>query len=132
MNYIDPPPDSGGFYFTAMNVETLRAICLSFKGAAESIKWGNDLVFSVGEKMFCATSFDEPFKCSFKVLDEAFDELTGRDGFTPAPYLARAKWVMVSNEAKLSKQDWEGFLKQSYELIAGKLTKKQRRELQID
>ncbi|RYZ29611.1 MAG: hypothetical protein EOO10_05775 [Chitinophagaceae bacterium] len=115
-----------------MNVETLRKICLSFKGATENIKWGNDLVFSVGEKMFCATSFDEPFKCSFKVLDEVFDELSNREGCVPAPYLARAKWVMVSNESKLSKQEWESFLKQSYELIASKLTKKQRRELKID
>jgi predicted DNA-binding protein (MmcQ/YjbR family) len=122
----------GDFYFCAMNVELLRKICLSFTGATESIKWGNDLVFSVGEKMFCATSFEEPFKCSFKVPDEAFDELSIREGFIPAPYMARAKWVMVSNEAKLSKQEWENYLKQSYELIAAKLSKKLRRDLHID
>ena len=81
--------------------------------------------------MFCATSFEEPFKCSFKVPDEAFDDLTNRVGFIPAPYLARAKWVMVSIEAKLSKQEWEQFLRQSYSLIAQKLTKKQRTELGI-
>ena len=115
-----------------MNVETLRKICLSFPGSTESIKWGNDLVFSVGEKMFCATSFEKPFKCSFKVPDESFDELAVREGFIPAPYLARAKWVMVSNDARLSKQEWESFLKQSHELIASKLSKKLRKELQID
>ena len=47
-----------------MDVETVRKICLAFTAATESIKWGNDLVFSVGDKMFCATSFEEPFKCS--------------------------------------------------------------------
>lgn len=83
-------------------------------------------MFSVCEKMFCATSFEEPFKCSFKVPDDAFEELTNREGFIPAPYLARARWVMVSNDAKLSKQEWEYFLKQSFDLIAQKLTKKQR------
>ena len=81
--------------------------------------------------MFCATSFEEPFKCSFKVPDEAFDNLTNRVGFIPAPYLARAKWVMASIEAGLSKQEWEQFLRQSYNLIAQKLTKKQRTELGI-
>jgi predicted DNA-binding protein (MmcQ/YjbR family) len=81
--------------------------------------------------MFCATSFEDPFKCSFKVPDEAFDDLTNRVGFVPAPYLARAKWVMVSIEAGLSKQEWEQFLRQSYNLIAQKLTKKQRTELGI-
>jgi predicted DNA-binding protein (MmcQ/YjbR family) len=114
-----------------MNVETLRKICLSFPGATEGIKWENDLVFSVGEKMFCATSFEDPFKCSFKVPDELFEELSSREGFVPAPYLARAKWVMVSNVANLSKQEWENFLKQSYDLIVKKLTKKQRSQLQI-
>ena len=114
-----------------MNVETLRKICLSLTGTTESIKWGNDLVFSVADKMFCATSFEEPFKCSFKVPDDAFDELSVRQGFFPAPYLARAKWVMVSNEARLSKEEWKDFLKQSYELVASKLTKKQKQLLKI-
>jgi predicted DNA-binding protein (MmcQ/YjbR family) len=121
----------GGFYFNTMNVDALRNICLAFPGATESIKWGQDLVFSVGDKMFCATSFDEPFKCSFKVPDEAFEDLANRIGFIPAPYLARAKWVMVSNEAGLSKQEWEEFLRQSHNLIALKLTKKQRTVLGI-
>jgi len=114
-----------------MDVETLRKICLSFTAATESIKWGNDLVFSVGDKMFCATSFEEPFKCSFKVADDKFEETSIREGFMPAPYLARAKWVMVSNEAGLSKEEWKQFLKQSYDLVAGKLTKKQRSLLKI-
>ena len=114
-----------------MNVETVRKICLTLPGVTEDIKWGNDLVFSVGDKMFCATSFEEPFKCSFKVPDELFDELSSREGFVPAPYLARAKWVLVSTEARLSKKEWEAFLIQSHQLIASKLTKKQRTLLGI-
>ena len=109
-----------------MNVEILRKICLSLPGATESIKWENDLVFSVADKMFCVTSFEEPFKCSFKVPDEQFEELSVKEGFVPAPYLARAKWVLVSNQSNLSKQEWEGFVKQSYELIVRKLTRKQQ------
>ena len=115
-----------------MDVETLRKICLSLPGVTEGIKWENDLVFMIGEKMFCVTSFEEPFKCSFKVPDETFGELTAKDGFAPAPYLARAKWVMVSNDANLPTQVWEQHLKKSYELIASKLTRKQRKDLQID
>lgn len=81
--------------------------------------------------MFCVTTFDEPFKASFKVPDEQFEELCNREGFSPAPYLARAKWVQVSNEAGLSKEEWRNFLQQSYALVAAKLTKKQRAELGI-
>jgi predicted DNA-binding protein (MmcQ/YjbR family) len=114
-----------------MNVEAIRKICLGFPAVKEDIKWGADLVFSVGEKMFCVTSFEEPFKCSFKVPDDVFDELSNKEGFVPAPYLARAKWVLVSNDARLSKQEWQEFLKQSYDLVVNKLTKKQRSLLDI-
>ena len=114
-----------------MNTETLRTICLQLPQVKEEIKWGNDLVFTIGEKMFCVTSFDEPFKASFKVPDEAFEELCNREGFLPAPYMARAKWVMVNNEAGLSKAEWETFVRQSYELVKAKLTKKLRQELGI-
>jgi len=114
-----------------MNVEIIRKICLKFPATTEDIKWGADLVFSVGDKMFCATSFEQPFKCSFKVPDDAFDEWSAKEGFIPAPYLARAKWVLVSNEARLPKEEWQALLKQSYNLVVRKLTKKQRSLLQI-
>ena len=114
-----------------MDIETLRKICLSFPGAAEDIKWEHDLCFTIGEKMFAVTSFDEPFKCSFKVADDLFDEFLSREGFEPAPYLARAKWVLVSNDSGMNKQEWEKLLLDSYKLIVRKLTKKQRQLLQI-
>ncbi len=82
--------------------------------------------------MFCVTSFEEPFKASFKVPDEAYDELCSQEGFVPAPYMAKAKWVLVSNAAGLSKQEWTDFVRQSYELVKSKLTKKQRKELGME
>jgi len=114
-----------------MNTETLRNICLQLPKVKEEIKWGNDLVFTIGEKMFCVTSFDEPFKASFKVPDDAFEELCNHEGVIPAPYMARAKWVMLTNEAGLSKTEWETHIEQSYTLVKGKLTKKLRQELGI-
>ena len=41
-----------------MNIEHLREYCLSFPGATEDVKWGSDLCFSVGAKMFCVTGAD--------------------------------------------------------------------------
>ena len=114
-----------------MDIEMLRKICSSFRAVTEDVKWGNDLVFSVGDKMFCAASLEPPFSCSFKVPDDEFDEISNRNGFTPAPYMARAKWVLVTDPSKLNKKDWERFLKQSYELIKIKLTKKLREKLGI-
>lgn len=113
-----------------MDIEALQKICLALPGVTEDVKWGNDLVFSVGGKMFCATSL-ESLKCSFKVPDEEFEELSTRDGFIPAPYIARAKWVLVTDPSKLSKTEWKNFVKQSYELVKAKLPKKLREKLGI-
>ena len=113
------------------DVETVQSICLSLKAATEEIKWGNDLVFSVGAKMFCVIGLEPPFRCSFKVKDEEFEELSVREGFMPAAYMARAKWVSVSDEARLNKKEWEAYIRQSYELVKAKLTRKMRQELGI-
>jgi predicted DNA-binding protein (MmcQ/YjbR family) len=102
------------------------------KGVTEDIKWGHDLCFSIGGKMFCVTSLEPPFTCSFKVTDEEFEELSARDGFIPAPYMARAKWVQVTDPSKLHKKEWKDFLRQSYELKKASLTKKVRREMGLD
>lgn len=104
---------------------------MALKAVTEDVKWDHDLVFSVGEKMFCAVALDPPFKCSFKVPDETFEELSIRDGFMPAPYLARAKWIQVSKPEILNKKQWEEYISQSYELVKQNLTKKQRQSLGI-
>lgn len=113
-----------------MDVDNLRKICLSFPAVTEDVKWGN-LVFSVGEKMFCMMPLEQPFRCSFKVSDEEFEEVSMADGFMAAPYLARAKWILVTNPSKLNRRDWERYIKQSYELVKKKLTKKVKEQLGI-
>lgn len=113
-----------------MDVDNLRKICLSFPAVTEDVKWKN-LVFSVGEKMFCMMPLEQPFRCSFKVSDEEFEEVSMADGFMAAPYLARAKWILVTNPSKLNRRDWERYIKQSYELVKKKLTKKVKEQLGI-
>ncbi|HEV8284124.1 MAG TPA: MmcQ/YjbR family DNA-binding protein [Chitinophagaceae bacterium] len=114
-----------------MNIETLREICSSLPTVTEDIKWGNDLVFSVGRKMFCAASLEPPFTFSFKVRDDEFEELSNQDGFMPAPYAARAKWVLATKPSKLTRKEYASYIKQSYELVKAKLTKKLKKELGI-
>ena len=112
-----------------MNIEMLRKLCLALPAATEDIKWGHDLCFSVGGKMFAVAGLESPLQCSVKVNDEEFEELTSREGFIPAPYMARNKWVLITDTTKLSKKEWEHYLGQSYELVKSKLTKKLRTEL---
>ena len=115
-----------------MNIDQLRTYCLSLPAVTEDVKWENDLVFSVGSKMFCAAGLESPLKFSFKVADQDFEELSIREGFKPAPYLARAKWVLAMEPSRLHTKEWKEFIKQSYELVKNKLPKKTRTELNID
>lgn len=112
-----------------MNIEELREFCLRLPAVDEDIKWGNNLVFSVAGKMFCLADLDPPFQASFKIRDEEFDEFTSRDGIIQAPYFARMKWVKVMEESGLTRQEWEHFLRQSYDLVKSKLPKKIREGL---
>ena len=113
-----------------MDFEAAKALCRTFPGCTEDTKWGADLVFSVGLKMFAVTVAEVPAKSmSFKIDDERFLELTDRPGIIPAPYLARAKWVYVENAKALSDKEAGALLRRSYELVFAKLTKKLQREI---
>jgi predicted DNA-binding protein (MmcQ/YjbR family) len=113
-----------------MKLEKAIAVCRALPGATEDIKWGADLVFSVGEKMFAVTGNGADAEgISFKVDDERFLELTDRPGIIPAPYLARAKWVRIDDLKAVNDAEAAALLKRSYELIFAKLTKKLQREI---
>jgi len=99
-------------------------------GVTEDIKLGEHLCFNVGGKSFVFTSPDRvPVSASFKVPDEDFEEITTREGIIPQPYIARYKWVLVDDINRLSKKEWEFYLKQSYTLIAAKLPAKIKKQL---
>ena len=115
-----------------MDIEILRSVCLSFPIVTEDVKWETNLCFCVGGKIFCIANLEPPHTFSFKVTDAEFDELSGSDGFKPAPYLARAKWVLVTDSSKLSRKDLKKYLQQSYDLIKSKIPKKQRKDLGIE
>ena len=114
------------------DIDQLRKYCLSLPAITEDVKWENDLVFSVGNKMFCAAGLQQPLQFSFKVPDEDFEEMILAEGFKPAPYLARAKWVLATNPSRLHAGEWQRFIKQSYELVKNKLPKKTKLELNIN
>lgn len=113
-----------------MNIEELQAICKAYPHVTEDIKWGNDLCFCIGEKMFCVVGLNQtPTSASFKVLDEEFEEMSSRPGIIPAPYVARYKWVLVEDINTLPEKDWKHYTNQSYELVKNKLAPKIKKQL---
>ena len=112
-----------------MKAEFIREICLSFPGAKEDIKWEQNLCFLVQEKMFCITDIESDFGVSLKVKEDEFDALTSRMGISPAPYLARYKWIRVNSQECFTMAEWKHFLGQSYQMVKAKLSSKQRKKI---
>jgi predicted DNA-binding protein (MmcQ/YjbR family) len=107
------------------DIEAIGNICHQLPHVTEGIKWGNDLCFMIGGKMFCVVLLNTPFKVSFKVAEEEFEEISNLPGIIPAPYAARHKWVLVENVKVFTKTKWEYYINQSYQLVKAKLSKKQ-------
>ncbi len=115
-----------------MTIEDIQTICKRFKGVTEDIKWDDHLCFNVGGKMFLVTAPDHvPCPASIKVSEESFDEISSREGFMPAPYLARYKWVWMDDIKRLSKKEWESYIPTAYGLVASKLPRKIKQEIGI-
>jgi len=116
-----------------MNIEEIRRFCLSFPYATEDVKWGNDLAFCVGEKMFAVVVLEqsEPTAMSFKCTPQKFSELIEMDGINPAPYVARYHWVALERFDVVNSNELKNLLIQSYQMVWEKLPKKTKQYLTV-
>lgn len=113
-----------------MDIESLRRFCLSLPHATEGVQWDNDLLFRVGGKMFAVASLDiTPTRVSFKCTPEKFAELIELEDIAPAAYMARNHWVTLHRLDALEEDETERLIRESYEMVWAKLTKKLRAEL---
>ena len=103
-----------------MNVDSIRAYCLSFPHATENLQWGDDLCFKIGGKIFAIVGLDNPRLC-FKCTPEIFAELIEREDIHPAPYVGRYKWVMLDRLDAVRWEELEELIRQSYEMVAAKV-----------
>jgi predicted DNA-binding protein (MmcQ/YjbR family) len=55
--------------------------------------------------------------------------LIERTGVSPAPYLARARWIAIESESTLRHAELEDLLARGYTLVMKKLPKKRQAEL---
>ena len=96
----------------------------------ETVQWGGALVFKIGGKMYAVAAL-EPADTwlSFKCSPENFAELVEREGVIPAPYLARAQWVALQTEDAVKPAELKQLLRQGYDTVFARLTKKAQREL---
>lgn len=115
-----------------MTIDMIQAICEKLPGVTQDIKWENHLCFNVGGKMFLITAPDEvPVSASIKVSEEDFDLLPEKEGFMPAPYLARYKWIFVDDISRLSPKEWQKYIANAHSLIASKLPARVKKQIGI-
>jgi predicted DNA-binding protein (MmcQ/YjbR family) len=114
-----------------MNSAELEKLCAGWPGVASGIKWEDDLVFTVGGKMFAVLCLRGPDRerISFKVDPERFLELTDQPGIMPAHYMARAFWVTITEPERFTGERMRVFIRHSYELVRAKLSKKMQAAL---
>ncbi|MBX7248521.1 MAG: MmcQ/YjbR family DNA-binding protein [Caulobacteraceae bacterium] len=117
-----------------MRAGAFHALAMALPGVTLDMKWGADRCYCVGGKMFAVAGRegeDEPRYC-FKASDASFDLLTEEGVAEPAPYLARARWVLLRSADALPDDQLTAYLTQAHRLVAAKLTRKHRAALGLD
>ena len=102
-----------------MNVDSIRAYCLSFPETTEKLQWGDALCFKVRTKMFAVMGLDQ-VRLTFKCTPEIFADLIERPDIRPSPYLARYNWVMLDRLDALPSDELKQLLARSYDMVATK------------
>jgi predicted DNA-binding protein (MmcQ/YjbR family) len=128
-----------------MDAERLRAYLLTLPHIVETMQWGANLVFwvgdkSIGGKMFALINLDDPTPAQLAagkplpVLSYAagplrYADLLELDGLIPAPYFARAHWVAALRWDVFAPAAWRRELDAAHALTLAKLPPKTRRAL---
>jgi len=114
-----------------MTREEFDIYCGSLKSTTHVVQWGDASVWKVGGKVFAIHpgQNNNDHRVSFKCSELNFQILKELPEIIPAPYLARGQWIQVTTKEAMNNQDVEDYINASYNIIAGKLTKKMQEEL---
>ena len=125
-----------------MNTESARAHLLALPHVVETLQWGDNLVFWVGDKSLGGKMFallnltpqQGPIQhgvLSFAATPERFAELVEQDGIRPAPYFARIGWVALDRWSALPTPELQDLLEIAHSLTLAKLPRKTRLALDL-
>jgi predicted DNA-binding protein (MmcQ/YjbR family) len=114
-----------------MDIEGARKFLLGLPHVVETMQWGDNLVFWVGDKaiggrMFAVVDLSggQHGVVSYSAGPERFAELVEREGLRPAPYAARNFWVAAERWGALRNAEWEAELSAAHAITLAKLPKK--------
>ncbi len=126
-------------YTHHMDAERIRGYLLGLPHVVETMQWGANLVFWVGDKaiggrMFAVVNLDDDQHeqvIAYAAGPERYSELLEVDGIFPAPYMARIHWVAVARWDVFRPADWERQLRLAYDITSAKLTRRTRSVLAL-
>jgi predicted DNA-binding protein (MmcQ/YjbR family) len=111
-----------------MNAESIRQFLLGLPHVVETMQWGDNLVFWVGDKavggkMFALVNLDNDGNgvLSFAAGPELYAELLEREAYFPAPYMARIFWVALRRWDAVRKDELEPLLRHAHSVVHAKL-----------
>ncbi len=114
-----------------MDAEKARAFLLTLPHVRETMQWGDNLVFWIGDKteggkMFCLIDLtaSKHGVVSFAAGLERFPELQESEDFYPAPYLARAYWIAARDWRAARNLVWEELFRNAHTVVQAKLPKR--------
>jgi len=115
-----------------MNIEDLRAYCLSKKGNEETFPFDDvTLVLKVMGKMYALINLDGDLSINLKCDPELAIEL--REAYPavqPGYHMSKIHWNTVYIDGNISRRLIEGWIDHSYDLVVQSLPKKLRAELE--
>ena len=121
-----------------MDAERLREFLLKLPHVEETMQWGENLVFWVGDKaiggkMFALANLDNDGRgvLSFHAGPERYNDLLEHEGVVPAPYMARIFWVSLERWDALPERELKDLLKRAHELVYAKMPKRVKEALAL-
>lgn len=111
-----------------MNVEEYRTFCLALKGTTEDLPFDEKtLVFKVMGKIFALTNIELFEGINLKCDPEKAIELREQyEDVIPGYHMSKKHWNTITVNNTVDDNQVYEWIKDSYELIVSKLTKKQK------
>lgn len=117
-----------------MNIEDFREVCLSMPCVNENSPWAdpryrNLITYTVAGKWFCLLDLDNK-SCNIKCLPDQVVGLQDRfQGVSPAWHMNKTHWISLELDSDVPDDKICELLRQSYDLVVGRLTKATKRGL---
>jgi predicted DNA-binding protein (MmcQ/YjbR family) len=110
-----------------MSLHRTREFLLSLRRVEETLQWDNFVYWvfdkAVGGKMFAMLEPEPggPHVGGFAVPQDRFPDLLEIEGIRPAPYLARAHWIVFKHWQVFTQRELEQHLRAAYDRVEAKL-----------